>query len=321
MLLAELSERLLAGDRRALAKAITLAENLDQRRDELLRLTAPHTGRAHILGVTGPPGVGKSTLVGALARSLRSASCRVGILAIDPSSPFTGGALLGDRIRLDGLENDPGVYVRSMATRGLGGGLCRAAWDTARLMDAAGFDPVIIETVGVGQTDWEIRHLADTVLVALSPGAGDSIQALKAGIMEIADVFVINKSDLPGADQTRAEVAAVLDLQQVWDWLPPVQPVVALEDRGIPELLAQVAKHKEFLNSDGRWTTKRAQRWKTELQSVLFAKLQAGLGQWQDTHVTEQALIGVTSGLLTVTQAADCILEWASGCQVATDGV
>ncbi len=319
--LAEILERLLAGDRVALAKGITLVENMDRRREELLRLIAPYTGRAHVLGVTGSPGVGKSTLVGALARSLRASSCRVGILAIDPSSPFTGGALLGDRIRLDGLDNDPGCYARSMATRGIGGGLCRAAWDTARLMDAAGFDPVIIETVGVGQTDWEVRDVADTVLVILAPGAGDSIQALKAGIMEIADIFVINKSDLQGAERTRAEVAAVLDMRKDYEWLPPVQPVVALDGSGLSELIIQIAKHREFLCCDGRWTTNREQRWKAELQSAILAELQARLGAWQETPVTEQALLGVISGRLTVAEAANSILQSVSSCRGPIDGM
>lgn len=293
----------------ALAKGITLVENMDRRREELLRLIAPHTGDAHVLGVTGPPGVGKSTLVSTMVRSFRESSRRVGILAIDPSSPYTGGALLGDRIRLTGLENDPGVYTRSMATRGLRGGLCRAAWDTARLMDAAGFDTVIIETVGVGQTDWDVRDLADTVLLVLAPGLGDSIQALKAGIMEIADIFVINKSDLEGAEQARADVLAVLHMRMEYDWLPPVLPVVAREGIGLTELMSQIEKHKEFLRDEGRWAEKRAQRWKAELHAAILSQLQARVGEWQDAPVTERALLGVVSGRMTVAEAAERIIE------------
>lgn len=309
MQFAELSERLLTGDRVALAKGITLAENMDQRRGELLRLIAPHTGRAHVIGVTGSPGVGKSTLVGALARSLRSFSHQVGILAIDPSSPFTGGALLGDRVRLEGLESDPGVYTRSMATRGLQGGLCRAAWDTVRLIEAAGFDTVIIETVGVGQADWEVRDLADTVLVILTPGAGDTIQALKAGIMEIADIFVVNKSDLQGAEKTRAEVEGVLSMGRDYAWPPPVQAVVASEGRGVDELVEHIAKHREFLRRDGRWENKRQQRWKAELRTAVLAELQARLGAWEETPVSEQVFLGLVSGQLTVREAANRIIQ------------
>lgn len=305
----EIAERLMAGDRLALAKGITLVENMDPRRGELLRLIAPHTGRAHILGVTGSPGVGKSTLVGAMARSLRASSSKVAILAVDPSSPFTGGALLGDRIRLENLDGDPGVYTRSMATRGLSGGLCRAAWDAVGLMDAAGFDTVIIETVGVGQADWEIRDVADTVLLTLAPGTGDSIQALKAGIMEIADVFVINKSDMEGADQTRADVLTVLHMRRDYEWLPPVQAVVARDGRGLEELIGHIAKHREFIRTEGRWKEKREQRWKTEIREAVQAEILARLGAWEETPASQNALQGVASGRLTVAEAADHIVR------------
>lgn len=296
----------------ALAKGITLAENMDRRRGELLRLIAPYTGRAHVLGVTGSPGVGKSTLVGAMTRVLRTSSANVGILVIDPSSPFTGGALLGDRIRMEGLENDPGVYTRSMATRGLRGGLSRAAWDAVRLMDAAGFDTIIIETVGVGQAEWEIRELADTVLVMLCPGAGDSIQALKAGIMEIADVFIVNKSELPGAGQTRAEVAAMLDMKGNYEWKPPVQSVVSLDGRGVRELVEHIARHRDYLNCDGRWAKNREGRWKAELRAAVLAELQARCAALEESPALGQAFLGVVSGRLTVSEAVDRILRQES---------
>ncbi len=304
-----MSERLLTGDRSALAKGITLAENMDKRREELLRVIAPHTGRSHILGVTGSPGVGKSTLVGALAKSLRLSSHRVGILAIDPSSPFTGGAFLGDRVRLRGLESDPGVYARSMATRAFQGGLCRAAWDTIRLIEAAGFDTVIIETVGVGQAEWGIKDLADTTLVVLAPGAGDSVQALKAGIMEIADIFVVNKSDLEGARQTRAEVESVLSMRRDEDWSLPVQAVIASDGRGVTELIRHISKHRAFLHSEGRWAKKRHQRWKSELRTAVLLELQARLGDLEGTPVSEQAFLGLVSGRLTTADAVKHIIQ------------
>ena len=282
---------------------------MDERREELLRLIAPHTGRAHIIGVTGSPGVGKSTLVGAMARSLRSRSHRVGILAIDPSSPFTGGALLGDRVRLKGLENDQGLYARSMATRSFQGGLCRAAWDTVRLIEAAGFDTVVIETVGVGQAEWEVKDLADTTLVVLAPGAGDSVQALKAGIMEIADIFVVNKSDLEGAEQTRAEVESVAIMRRREEWPTPVQGVVASDSRGVSELIHQITKHREFLGRDGRWARKRQQRWKSELRTAVLVQLQARLGDLEGNSVSEQAFQGLVSGRLTVSDAVKCIVQ------------
>ena len=304
-----MSKRLLTGDRSALAKGITLAENMDERRGELLRLIAPHTGGAHILGVTGSPGVGKSTLVGALAKSLRRSSHRVGILAIDPSSPFTGGALLGDRVRLRGLESDPGVYARSMATRSFQGGLCRAAWDTIRLIEAAGFDTVIIETVGVGQAEWGIKDLADTTLVVLAPGAGDSVQALKAGIMEIADIFVVNKSDLEGAQQTRAEVESVLSMRRDEDWSSPVAAVIASNGTGVRDLLCHISTHRAFLHREERWARKRHQRWKSELQTAVLLELEARLGALDGTPASEHAFLGLVSGRLTTSDAVKQIIQ------------
>jgi LAO/AO transport system kinase len=235
------ARRIRQGDTRALARAATALENGDASAQALLRELAAEGGRAIILGITGPPGAGKSTLVDAIVRAIRTEGQTAGIIAVDPSSRTTGGAILGDRIRMTAHHADPGVFIRSMAARGSMGGLARATRDLAALLDAAGKDFVIIETVGVGQGEVEVADLAQVTAVVLVPGMGDDIQAIKAGIMEIADVFVINKADLPGADRVEREVQAMLGLAERADgWTPPVVRTVAVNGRGIDELLAAV---------------------------------------------------------------------------------
>jgi LAO/AO transport system kinase len=232
-------DQILAGDLRAIARAATAIENRRPEAQALLKELFPHTGRAVILGVTGSPGAGKSTLVDQLAHALRREGQQIGVLAVDPTSPYTGGAILGDRIRMQSHHADPGVFIRSMATRGWLGGLSRATTDLAMLLDAAGRNTVIVETVGVGQDEVEIARLADITMVVLAPGMGDDVQAIKAGIMEIADVFVINKSDQPGADRLEREIKANQSLSAPKDgWTPPVVLTVASEGRGIEEALA-----------------------------------------------------------------------------------
>jgi LAO/AO transport system kinase len=241
-----LADRVLAGDVRALARAASIVENRGPEADALLRELFPHTGRALIIGVTGSPGAGKSTLVDQIARQLRREQKTVGVIAIDPTSPYTGGAILGDRIRMQHHHADPGVFIRSMATRGWIGGLAGAAADMTLLLDAAGRDVVIVETVGVGQDEVEIARLADATVVVLVPGTGDDVQALKAGIMEIADVFVVNKADLAGAAALERDIRAHLALAQRPDgWTPPVVMAVATEGRGVEELLAAVRSFRE----------------------------------------------------------------------------
>jgi len=239
----QIATRVAAGDARALARAATAIENRTGESAALLRQLAPHAGHAIVAGITGPPGAGKSTLVDALARAIRREGKTVGILAVDPTSRVSGGAILGDRIRMQAHHGDPGVFIRSMATRGAVGGLARATADLALLLDAAGKDYVLIETVGVGQDEVEVAGVADVTVLVLVPGMGDDVQAIKAGIMEIADIFVINKADHPGADRVENEIAGVLSLAHRADgWQPPILRTVATEDKGIVELLDAIAK-------------------------------------------------------------------------------
>jgi len=243
---APLADRVRQGDVRALARAISLVENDATEGARLVGELFPHTGRAWVLGVTGPPGAGKSTLVDRIAAALRATGATVGILAVDPSSPFSGGAILGDRVRMPSHAGDAGVFIRSMATRGHLGGLARATADAALVLDAAGRDCIIVETVGVGQDEVEIVAMADVCLVTLAPGAGDEVQALKAGMMEIADVFAVNKADREGADRAVADIEAMLGLQgpEPGGWAVPVVKTVAVRGHGIEALLAAVARFR-----------------------------------------------------------------------------
>ena len=233
-----LAQRVLVGEPRAIARAISIIEDEDPAAADLVRAIFPHTGRAYLVGVTGPPGAGKSTLVDRLIAHLRAAGKTVGVIAIDPTSPFTGGAVLGDRLRMNAHASDPGVYIRSMATRGHLGGLSRATGDAALVLDAAGRDVIIIETVGVGQDEVDIIRTADVSVVTLGPGTGDDVQALKAGIMEIADIFVVNKADRDGADRLVSAVEANLALHpySASDWRPPILQTVATTGAGVAEL-------------------------------------------------------------------------------------
>lgn len=238
-----LASRVLAGEPRAVARAISLIEDEDPAATDLVRGIFPHTGRAYLVGVTGPPGAGKSTLVDRLTAQFRASASTVGVIAIDPTSPFTGGAVLGDRLRMNAHASDPGVFIRSMATRGHLGGLSRATGDAALVLDAAGKDIIIIETVGVGQDEVDIIRTADVSIVTLVPGTGDDVQALKAGIMEIADIFVVNKADREGADRLVSAVEANLALHhyEPADWRPPIVKTVATTGAGIPELDQAIA--------------------------------------------------------------------------------
>jgi LAO/AO transport system kinase len=263
-------DRIRAGDVRALARAISTIEDNRPESRELLKALFNFTGRARVIGLTGAPGAGKSTLVDQLAREYRKQERTVGILAVDPTSPYTGGAILGDRIRMQSHHADPGIYIRSMATRGNLGGLARATTDAATVLDAAGKDIVLIETVGVGQDEIDIVRLADVTVVILVPGMGDDVQTIKAGIMEIADIFVINKSDREGADRVEREIRSMQSLAIRSDkWTPPIIKTVAMDGRGIPELATAIVNYEQFLQQKDLLLKKKISSWRERLIEML----------------------------------------------------
>lgn len=272
----ELCDALLEGDRRALARLLTCVENGHEKTSEVAARLAKHTGHAEIIGLTGPPGVGKSTSTNALVSAFRAQGKSVAVLAVDPSSPFSGGALLGDRIRMVGHSGDAGVYVRSMATRGHLGGLAAAAPAALRVLDAAGFDVVLVETVGVGQSEVHIAGLADTVCVLMAPGMGDSIQAAKAGVLEIGDVFIVNKADRDGAAATVRDLRHMISLGMTGEpnqWRPPVCSTVAERGEGVDEVLTEVAKHRGWMREHGVLQQRRVARAAQEIEDVALAIL------------------------------------------------
>ncbi|MGI9019142.1 MAG: methylmalonyl Co-A mutase-associated GTPase MeaB [Solirubrobacterales bacterium] len=272
-----LAERVVAGEGRALARAISLVENREPAGDELVAELYPRTGNARIIGLTGPPGVGKSTLIGALTATLREDQSEVGVLSVDPSSPFTQGAVLGDRIRLADHFLDPGVFIRSMATRGSLGGLAEAALQAALLMDASGKDYVLVETVGVGQGEIDVVDHADTIVLALMPGSGDSIQALKAGIMEIPDVIVVNKSDHPLADTMVREVRAVLALGPPRSWRVPVVKTEATRGEGVAKLRETIDEHRRHIEEEGTLAERRARNLRAEVIGIAVSRMRREL--------------------------------------------
>jgi LAO/AO transport system kinase len=255
---------------RALAQAISLIESNDPRAEQMLAELYPQTGRARIIGITGSPGAGKSTLVAALAKHYRKQDKRIGIIAVDPTSPFTGGAILGDRIRMTELYTDRNVFIRSMATRGFLGGLAKATNDAVDVLDAAGFDIILVETVGVGQDEVEVVRTVQTNLVVLVPGMGDDIQAIKAGIMEIGDIFVVNKADRPGADKTVTEVTMMMSLvEEHAEWVPPIVKTVASKSEGVAELDAAIEQHFAFLSASGELDRRNRDRVRIRIETQL----------------------------------------------------
>jgi LAO/AO transport system kinase len=272
-----LGEAVRAGDRRAVARAITLVENSDPLAYELVRDLYPETGQAYTVGVTGPPGVGKSSLISALVRHLRARERTVGVVSVDPSSPFTKGALLGDRIRLSDHFLDPGVFIRSMGTRGHLGGLAEATLQAVLLLDAAGKELIFLETVGTGQSEVEVIGVADTVLLVLMPGSGDSIQALKAGIMEIPDVIAINKADHPAAKTMMNEVRSILSLDRDRAWKPPIVLTEATTADKVPELWEKIEAHRAFLEDEGLLAERRRKNLASEVFAVASARAKTHL--------------------------------------------
>ena len=263
-------DSLRSGDARALARAISTVENRAPGWSDLLKTLFPHSGKARVLGLTGAPGAGKSTLVDQLARIYRRQNRTVGIIAVDPTSPYTGGAILGDRIRMQEHFSDPGIYIRSMATRGSLGGLARTTADVATVLDASGRDVILIETVGVGQDEVDIVRLADITIVILVPGMGDDVQTIKAGIMEIADIFAINKSDREGAERVEREIRALQSLAMRHDgWTPPIVKTVASEGKGVEELAATIAQYEAYLQKENRALAKSVQNWQERLVEML----------------------------------------------------
>ncbi|MDK2855577.1 MAG: GTPase [Bacillota bacterium] len=284
----EWAERVAGGDRRALARVISFLENDDDRGVAVLKELYARTGRAHVIGITGPPGAGKSSLADKIIRELRSQGKTVGVVAVDPTSPFSGGAILGDRVRMQGWTGDAGVYIRSMGTRGSLGGLARATYGTIQLLDAAGFDCVLVETVGVGQSEVDIVRVADTVVVVAVPGLGDDIQVSKAGITEIGDVFAVNKADLPGSERVATELELMLDLGSHPIWRPPVVLTVAATGQGVSELVQAVQQHYQTLQEEGKLAERRLAREKEALLLRLVERVRREiLSSWAERELTE----------------------------------
>jgi LAO/AO transport system kinase len=307
---ADLAEGLLAGEKRALARAISLVEDDDPEGWALVREVYPKTGQAHVIGLTGPPGVGKSTLIGAMTKHARERDKQVAVLSIDPSSPFTQGALLGDRIRLTDHFLDPGVFIRSMASRGSLGGLSEATLQAALLMDAAGNDVVLLETVGVGQAEVDIIDHADTVILALMPGSGDSIQALKAGVMEIPDIIVVNKSDHPLTDTMVREIRGVLSLGPKMSWRVPIVKTEAARGEGIDELVETIEKHREHIAAEGTLEERRARNLKNEVMELAAVRLRRKLEEsLREDESVQEMLDQVVQRKLDPASAAAKLLE------------
>jgi LAO/AO transport system kinase len=309
------AEELLAaarkGQPRALARLISLVENGSPQLREVMKLVAPHAGAARVIGLTGAPGVGKSTITGALVSAYRNVELRVGVLAVDPTSPFTGGALLGDRVRMQDHATDDGVFIRSMATRGHLGGLSAAVPQALRILDAAGFDVIMIETVGVGQAEVEIASLADSTLVIVAPGMGDSVQAAKAGILEIADIFVVNKGDRPGAQEAIRDLRTMVAMASYGDgaWKPPIVATTAATGGGIDDLVNRLNAHAAWLDESGERERRRVARARDEISALAVAELRRRHGALPGQARLEKLAGQVASGQLDPYTAADQLVE------------
>lgn len=306
------ADQIRAGDVRAISRAISAIEDARPEAESLIRELFPSTGNALVIGVTGAPGTGKSTLVDRLAAHYRRVGQTIGIVAIDPTSPFTGGAILGDRIRMQGHAGDAGIFIRSMATRGWLGGLSEATAEATLVLDAAGKQVILIETVGVGQDEIDIVRLADCTLVLLAPGMGDEVQSLKAGLMEIGDVFVLNKSDQPGADRFERQLRAVLEIVPPRDgWRPPVVRTIATESQGIAELAAAIDRFGETMEREGKRARRRIEHWKRRLIEMLHRRLMLRVGQSIDDTQLERLAAAVAARRKDPFSAVDEVLQKA----------
>jgi len=312
----ELVERLLTGDRRAIARLITTIENDRAEAQEALAALYPHTGRAHIVGVTGAPGTGKSTLVNELAKAYRKRGRTVGIIAVDPTSPFSGGALLGDRIRMRDLSGDQGIFIRSMATRGSLGGLARATADVIKILDAAGYQTIFVETVGAGQAEVDIAKTAHTTIVVEAPGLGDDIQAIKAGITEIADIFVVNKADREGADSTALALEMILDLDHLSHlssrghrWRPPICKTIALHGEGVGAVVEAVEEHAAYLRESGNLQRRERERIEGELRSIITQEMARSFFERLDEAQFDSLIDSIIRRELDPYSAAALLLE------------
>jgi LAO/AO transport system kinase len=301
--------RLFAGERAMVARAISVVENGDETEESLLRGIATRTGRAYRLGITGPPGAGKSTLVNRLARHYRTGGLRVGIIAVDPTSPFTGGALLGDRVRMSELELDTGVFIRSMASRGSLGGLSRKASEVADLLDAAGNEMIMLETVGVGQSELDIAHAADSTIVVLVPESGDSIQAMKAGLMEIADMIIVNKADRAGAEQAVSAIHMVLQLRAHTSWIPPVATSVASEGKGIAEIAELIGDHRAHLEKTGALAARRKSRLRRRIMDLVADRLKVDFWTTEREAILRDGIETVIGGRTSLYDTADRLVD------------
>lgn len=304
----ELVEKLRRRDLRTVARLISLVEDGSEELAEIIRALAPLQGDAYTIGITGPPGAGKSTLVSALVGVLRGRELSVSVLAIDPTSPFSGGALLGDRLRMQEHATDPGVFIRSMATRGKLGGLAWAAPHALRILDAIGSDVIVLETVGVGQAEVDVAREADTTVVVLAPGFGDAIQANKAGLLEIADIYVVNKADRDGANSTARDIKQMLHLGEAREWEPPVLLTQASDNKGVDELWTHVERHREQITRSGELRARRIARNRHEIVEIALARIRHAIDEVGDRDVLESLAVQVTEHGLDPYTAADKLL-------------